>query len=511
MDIFSVLQFLGAPKLWADARRYRHTVNSSLVPSASRSNAVNAQTSLVMVGYGLDGTRVMTPSESLIGHGLIAGATGAGKSWAATAFAQQLVHAQGRPLPPAFGVVDPKGDLFERLMPVLSSRRSIALNFGLGEPVPYALLKPRAEETPEQLVERRMEVFSDLLGRDSVLSLRMGRMLRNLLSLAAEHNLAFPLIEFLLTNADLCRALGLNARHARVRAYFDNDFQRELNTTRPALQARLDFVLRNDILRLSFAADDFVDLRAAMDTGISVLCNVGGPGLSKSSADLIQSLVLSDLRQAVFARSTRELPYLWFVDEAQQLFARSSDTEHLTALLTMSRSFGVHLILMTQSLIAACPNRDLLNQLQTNIRWLVMLRSGPDDARLLEAAMPVTGRVVRHRYERGRLSYMTEEQERQMLLREISNLPQRTAYFWSRGRAASAMKIQLPLLTPTANGPMKVEQQRESPAAIERQLLEQARRVRAMTASRSSDRQGIRKVPSARVLARLEERLRSSG
>jgi hypothetical protein len=501
MDLIGLLQVLGAPKIRADARRFRRSVSAKTSPPpAPRATGKSA---VIALGQCLAGEGIAVPIHALATHGLIAGSTGAGKTWAATAIVQAFRRADSAP---AIGAVDAKGDLHERLRRALADSKPHVLDFASDTVVPFALLQPRAGETPEQLVERRMEVFDDTIGRDNVTSLRMGRMLRSVLFLAVENKIPFPLIDVMLSNPEVCHEMGRRSSHERVRGYMAHDFDRERSTTLPALQARLDFLLRHDKVRLSFGAEHSSDLRGAMDDGIPVLVNTGGLGMSRSVSQIVQSLVTSDIRQAVFARQNRKRPYLWFLDEAQALLRRHADIENLASLLTMSRSFGTHIVLITQSLVATCPDRDFLNQLQTNIRWWLMLRTGADDARLLEPAMPVTGRMVRQ-HSLGRQSYMPTEQERRVLVEDVVNLPQREGYFWVRGVGRQAVRMRLPLVKLPDDAPSCTSDVGLDRSAVERHLEKHERRLRAMVhCAPAKGRPGA--VPPD-VLARLEEHFES--
>jgi hypothetical protein len=498
MDLIKFLQALGAPKLRADARRFRPRVSAKVpTPSALSKSAV------IALGQGLTGESVDVPVCALAAHGLIAGSTGAGKTWAATALVQAL-HRNDKAL--AVGAVDAKGDLHGRLRRALADSEPQVIDFSSSAVVPFALLQPRTGETPDQLVERRMEVFDDTIGQDNVASLRMGRMLRSVLFLAVENKVPFPLIDVMLSNPEICHEMSRRSSYERVRSYFEHDFDRERNTTLPALEARLDFLLRHECVRLSFGAEHSVDLTRAMDDGIPVLVNTGGPGMSRRISQIVQSLVTSDIRQAVFARRNPQRPYLWLLDEAQALLKQRTDTDNLVALLTMSRSFGAHIVLVTQSLVATCPDRDFLNQLQTNIRWWLMLRTGADDARLLESAMPVTGRVVRQ-HSLGRQSYVTAEQERRMLVDDVANLPQGEGYFWVRGVGRQAVRTRLPVVQLPDEAPSCSSDVGLDRNAVEQHLEKHERRLRAMV-HRVSAKGRAKVVPSA-VLAKLEDHFKS--
>lgn len=378
---------------------------------------------------------------NLVGHAMLSGCTGSGKSMAAVLICQQLVRSSPNGI--GIGVIDAKGELVERLQKAVPLDHAAVLDFNSRKPVAYGLLVRRADESAAELVERRMEVFDDVLGRDNQTSLRMGRMLRNVLVVSVENDLPFFLVDYLLSNVALCRNLGIKASDNRVSDYFQHDFDRERNSTLPALQSRLDFLLRHEHLRVSFSAETCLDFGALMEAHRPILVNAGGPGMPRALSRVIQSLLASDLRRAIFSRVDRDYPYLWFIDEAQELFKRPSDVENLTALLTMSRSYGAYLALMTQSPTAACPHRDFLQQLVTNVTWMLMLRSANDDARLIEPGLPVSGRQVGYRSERGRFSYLRPEQERQAIMEAMADLPNQTGYLWVRGTKRPAIKCRL--------------------------------------------------------------------
>lgn len=442
------------------------------------------------------------PTTDLLGHGLLCGSTGSGKSWAAVRMCQQIVASRQNGI--GIGVIDAKGELVERLQKAVPLDNAAVLDFNSQKPVAFGLLVRRDDESPAELVERRMEVFDDVLGRDNQTSIRMGRMLRNVLIVATENDLPFFLIDHLLSNAALCRSLGMKASDSRVSNYFQHDFDRERNSTLPALQSRLDLILRHKVLSASFSAEACLDFGALMEARRPILVNAGGPEMPRALSRIVQSLLASDLRRAVFSRVDRSYPYLWFVDEAQELFKQSADIENLTALLTMSRSYGAYLALMTQSPTAACPSRDFLQQLMTNAKWMLMLRSPIDDARLIEPGLSISGRQVGYRSERGRFSYLRPEQERQATLQAIADLPNQTGYLWVRGIKRSAIKCRL----------SRVETNHFSTAAVSQPYPEvnvdyehHVRRLRALALGTPKRARPAR--ASLKGLSRLEQHLRA--
>lgn len=475
IDLISAIQAIGGSRLRRVARQLRPTSGESRTSQGNKPTTVRRGFSISLGDSSPSRTYAIGLNE-FGGHGLILGATGAGKTWAAVRLIHQV--ANQRPVAPAIGVIDVKGDLYDRVRQLLAAQDSkpICLDFSAPHPVPYALLTPQSNESPKQLVDRRMANFGDLLGSDSQLSLRMSRALRNVLLVAVEHRLAFPLVEFLLANPTVCASLGARSQDERVAAYFGTEFQREQNTTVPAVLARLDFVLRNDQLRLSFGSRTGIDLSSAMDVGTPILINIGAT-LPRPVGRLVQSILLSDLRQAVFARRNRSMSFSWFLDEAQALMVNRADTDNLIDIFTMARSFGAGVILMTQSIAAAAPSNDFLHQLETNVRWMLMFRCGIEDARLIEPGLPIRGGMVKQRHYGGRVRYFTEEQERNERLRAVASLPTHHAYAWLRS-GGIAQRVLVPTIDlPDALPERSISEDRD---AIERQLRKQEERVSAL-------------------------------
>ena len=454
MDSLSLLQWLASPKLRHDARRYRTASDKArrLAAQPPQHFTQRDPGSSISPGHAVKGPKLCLPVSYFCAHGLILGATNSGKSSAALHLLGELSgEVRHNGLEIGIGLVDAKGELFDKLSRTLRpSPEPVVLDFSASQPVPYSLLKTRSGETDDGLVDRRMDVFSDLLGQDGHLSLRMTRMLRWFLALALEQNLAFPTLEYLFSYPDAAARFAKQSSNARLKSYFDSDFAREAKTTLPALSARLDVLLRNEKLRLSFGSRAFVDFKNSMDEGTPILVNCGGPGLSRSVRSLIQSLVMSDICQATFARANVARPFLWFLDEAQNLFAKSADVENIMTLLTMSRSFGTHLVLITQSLKAAIRHPAFAASLDTNFGWLLLFRCGLQDAQIIAPALPLS-RPVRGRASSHRGSYLTPQQEAAQRLDEITKFPQQTGYLWVRAAGANAILMRSQTLIPNQN------------------------------------------------------------
>src|SRR5437899_11159256 len=198
----------------------------------------------------------------------------------------------------------------------------------------------------------------------------------------------------------------------------------------------MESLFASDGVRLALSGTTAPDFRARQNERKIVLINCAGPSITRGVRLLLQGLVLSDIRQAIFARPNNPpVTYLWLADEAQNFFLTKQQQENMADILTMARSFGSFFYFLCQNLSTAIPDARILEQLHTNIRWSLTLRGSPRDAQFLRPALPITGRVERPepRPFHERTPYSAGEQ-RALLLDGVAHLPDQVAYFWLRTR-----------------------------------------------------------------------------
>src|SRR2546427_6006061 len=88
-----------------------------------------------------------------------------------------------------------------------------------------------------------------------------------------------------------------------------------------ALRARMESLFASEGVRLALSGTTAPDFRALQNEGKIVLVNCAGPSITRGVRLLLQGLVLSDIRQAIFARANNPpVTYLWMADEAQNFF-----------------------------------------------------------------------------------------------------------------------------------------------------------------------------------------------
>lgn len=115
----------------------------------------------------------------------------------------------------------------------------------------------------------------------------------------------------------------------------------------------------------------------------------------------------------------------------------------MTDLLTMSRSFGSFFLYLTQNLTTAVQDGEMLETLYTNIRLSLTLRGTSKDGAFLRAALPVTGCREKPRLNRyAAREFYSPNEERNLLVEELTHLPDRTGWLWLKSRSPEAIKIR---------------------------------------------------------------------
>jgi Helicase HerA, central domain len=389
-------------------------------------------------------------------HAVITGGTGSGKTMAALALIQSLLSTGAQRF--SFGVLDAKGELFERTLYLVVrrlerlpdreaealARRLVIIDLASPDPVTsYNIACPWAGSDPDFFAASRVETLAELLPAGDGFSLRGASIVKHALKLLAARRLPFSYLDRVLSSEPLRARLLAGSKDDELRHYFRQHFPSEGRATIAAVRARIAAaLLSSESLKLALAGDGAPDFRRLQDEGRIVLVNCAGPNIARPTARVLQALVLSDIRQAVFARKTRR-PFLWVCDEAQNFFRTRQLRENMTDLLTMSRSFGAFFLYLTQNLSTAVQDGEMLETLHTNLRWSLTLRGTSKDGAFLRAALPVTGSREKPRLNRyaTRACY-TPAEERNLLVEELAYLPDRTGWLWLKSRSPEAIKIR---------------------------------------------------------------------
>jgi hypothetical protein len=414
----------------------------------------------VRLGETTWGEPVIVPLAELVrACGIATGGMGSGKTMAACVVLDAMIERMPRLRSMSFGVLDAKGELFERAAFLLARRleklegrtreellnRIVIIDFSSQQAVsPYNILSRWSYTERDFFVTSRLETLRELLPAGDKLSLRGATVLKHVIALLSEFDLPLTYLNHVLESQALRARLLARSKNAELRSYFGRHFGQEGKATIGALRARMESLFASDGVRLALSGSTAPDFRRLQNEGKIVLVNCAGQSITRGVRLLLQGLVLSDIRQAIFSRPNNPpVSYLWLADEAQNFFLTRQQQENMADVLTMARSFGSFFCFLCQNIAMAIPDARILETLHTNIRWSLTLRGTPRDAQFLRAALPVTGRRARpepHPF-RERTSYSPEE-ERSLLLEGIAHLPDRTGYLWLKARSPEAIKIE---------------------------------------------------------------------
>src|SRR3989475_2032368 len=409
------------------------------------------------LGETMGGGPVVVPLMELVkACGIATGGMGSGKTMAAGLILNAIIERLPELRSVAFGVLDAKGELFDRATYLLARRleqlegearekllRRIAIiDFSSREAVSsYNILSRWPYTERDFFVTSRLETLGELLPAGEKLSLRGATVLKNVLALLSEFGLPLTYLDQVLSS-DILRAKLLRAsKNPAARFYFERHFVQEGKQTIAALRARMESLFASEGVRLALSGSTAPDFRELQNEGEVVLVNCAGPSITRGVRLLLQGLVLSDIRQAIFARPNNPpVTYLWMADEAQNFFLTKQQQENMADILTMARSFGSFFCFLCQNLSTAVSDARVLEKLHTNIRWSLTLRGTPRDAQFLRPALPVTGRRLRPDPQpfRERTFHSTEE-ERSLALEGVAHLPDRTGYLWLKKRSPEAI------------------------------------------------------------------------
>ena len=414
----------------------------------------------VQVGETMWGEPVIVPLIELVkATSFITGGMGTGK----TMFDLLVIQAIIKHLPTlrtiSFGVLDAKGELFERTLYLLAMRLAELEGAEREELLNLIVILDRSSRSvisPDNIlacprgsdldffVTSRLETLRELLSADDKLSLRGATMCKPALMLLTELGLPLTYLELVLSDEVVRHRLVSRSRNPEVRYYFQRHFPQEPKSTIAALRARIAALLASESVRLALAGSSAPDFLRLQNEGKIALITSAGPTITRGVSVLFDGLDLSDIRQEVFRRpNDPPVTYLWCVDEAQNFFLTRQQQSDLIDLVTMGRSFGTFFSFLCQNLSASVADGRMLKQLFTNVKWTLTLRGTPQDAQFLRAALPVMGRRERpdpHPFHERTL--YSPEEERALMFDEVASLEDGIGYLWLKARSPMAVKIR---------------------------------------------------------------------
>jgi hypothetical protein len=413
----------------------------------------------------------MAIDEFMRSHSSVSGASGSGKTTFVLDKERTLLSLFPETRSKGFGVIDAKQDLFNGTLYMIGSRlaelerpaarelrrRIVVVDFSMRDPISqYNILARWPNADPEFFAQSRADLILELLPGGDAVSLGASGLLRRAILLLSEFGLPITWLEGVLHDERLRARLLSRSKNSSVAAYFTRQFPALPKQTTAALSRRMEALFASETVRLALSGSSAPDFRALQDEGKIVLVNCFGGNISRSVRQLLQALILSDVAHATFARRRHDAAFLWIADEAQNFFLTQHLRDHMMDLLTMARSFGTHLMLVSQNMTTALQDSRMLSVLHTNIRWAFAMRGEPSDSAFLRSALPVTGR--RRKPQTGPFEepgFYSLNEERAMVLDGIANLPDRVGYLWLKSRAQEAFRLTVPAVTVPRNAELE--------------------------------------------------------
>ncbi len=391
--------------------------------------------------------------------GIVTGGMGSGKTMAACLILEAIISQLPQLRSISFGVLDAKGELFDRALYLLARRlaalddearetllrRIVVVDFSARNAISsYNILARWPGAEPDFFATSRLETLRELLPSGDKLSLRGGVVLKNVIALLSEFGLPLTYLSRVLESEPFRTRLLNRSGNPEMKFYFDHHFPQEGKSTLVALRVRINSLFASESVRFALSGLTAPDFCRLQNEAKIVLINYSGSAITRGVRLLSLGWSLSDIRQSIFARpNSPPVTYVWLADEAQNLLRTRQQQEDVEEICTMGRSFGSFFCFLCQNFTTAVSDARVLETLHTNVRWSLSLRGTPRDAQFLRGALPVTGRRPRpdpHPFREP--TFYSLEEERALLLNEVANLPDRTGYLWFKARSAEAIKIK---------------------------------------------------------------------
>jgi type IV secretory pathway TraG/TraD family ATPase VirD4 len=320
-------------------------------------------------------------------HVYVIGRTGAGKTTLLETFALQDIH-HGR----GVCVVDPHGDLAERLVAAVPAWRHSDLHYfnvpDFEQPYGYNPLRRVHPSRIPLAVSGLMEAMKKLW--DEAWGVRMEHVLRNTLyALIEAGDATLPDILAMLCDKDYRSQVLTKVRNEQVRTFWNEEFKAYNPRYRQEMIAPIQnkvgaFLADQKLRRIFTAAPVDLHFRQLMDEGKILIVNLAKGRLGEDSANLLGALLVTTLGLAALSRGdtpeANRRDFFVYIDEFQ-----SFTTLSVANMVSELRKFRVGLTLAHQHLHQLEP--DVRHAVLGNTGTLITFRLGPEDAPLIAREM----------------------------------------------------------------------------------------------------------------------------
>lgn len=332
------------------------------------------------VDHRNDHRRFGIRQEDRLLHLYIIGKTGTGKSTLLSSMAAQDFSA-GR----GFALVDPHGDLVERLYAGFSSAgASDVIYLDATDPAqPYGynpLHAVRYEHIPlaaSGLLEVFKKMWSDAWG------VRMEHILRNALyALLEQKDATLSDIPKLFLDRSFRRQIAGSLRNSAVKMFWEKEFDRYSFSYRAdgvaSIQNKIGAFLADPLMRRILTEPKTpISLRRIMDEGKVLLVNLGKGRIGEDSSSLLGGLLVTTIGLAAYSRADTppqaRRNFFVYIDEFQ-----SFTTLAVANMLSELRKYGLGITMAHQYLHQLEP--EIRHAVLGNAGTLVSFRLGAEDA-----------------------------------------------------------------------------------------------------------------------------------
>lgn len=282
------------------------------------------------------------------------------------------------------GVIDPHGDLFQRLLTRISMMPEVWNRVVILDPCdPKWIVNFNPLQAISGLSQERLSLFlTDVVIKiwrlDAANSPRMIWLLTN--TFLALSNLGLTLLDlprFLLDNAYRERLLPKISQES-ARAYFDFEFPKNQNAVHqwvtPVLN-KIGGLIFDPDLRLMFVSDAKLNFREVLDKRLILLVNLPKGILGESPSALLAAFIVAHIQKAALSRTDVSVrpPFYLYLDEFQNY-----TTDNIQDILSESRKYALSLVLAHQYLDQL--SSDLRSAVLNTAGTLVCFRVGYQDA-----------------------------------------------------------------------------------------------------------------------------------
>lgn len=365
--------------------------------------------------YGGSETAIGQTLEERRRHTYILGATGSGKTTLlSNMIYQDIVNGKG------VGVLDPHGQLIEKLLSVIPKERLKDVVWFAPDddeyPVALNLMEIKAENlTASQLQKQKSLVASNIISviqkfyEAKYFGPRMEYVLRNTILTALEtEEPTLQTILDILTNKSYRKEVVKELTNQTLKNFWVNEFEKlgsmQRNNVVSPITNKIGGLLSSPInYNILIQIKSTLDFDEIINKGKILLCNLAEGKLGEDTSMLLGATVIAKIHQAAVRRarisSTDRKPFYLFVDEFQN-FATSS----FTKLLSGGRKFGLRITIAEQS-TSQQDNRNITNVVLANTGTVICFRTASpvdEDLMLSQFAPQVVhgdiGNLPRYRF-----------------------------------------------------------------------------------------------------------------